>query len=186
MSLQLQSPRFLFSVIIYALFILKTKIVGYYRGSKRTWKNWSNSLSSSPWSVMHEDKQTTKLCVVFDASAKQEGTQSKWVLGKGTSTNPTIIWHFTTFSNISYSIDRWYWEGVFAKAQNHLLYPHRLEPISLSNRNSFEQNIECNIYFNDLSKLLSQFWRRWRQEYLSELRESHKIKRKSFSQRKNV
>ena len=49
-----------------------------------------------------------------------------------------------------------------------------------------EQNIEYNIYFNDLSKLLSQFWRRWRQEYLSELRESHKIKRKSKSNTVNV
>lgn len=63
---------------------------------------------------------------------------------------------------------------------NHLLYGRRLE--SHSYRDNCEFNpIDQVTYSKHLTNILNHFWNRWRTEYLAELRETHKITKKSMS-----
>ena len=57
---------------------------------------------------------------------------------------------------------------------NHLLFSRRLESKSLSNHNSPLTITDPGNYFPQIDNLLEQFWTRWRQEYLTELRVQHR------------
>ena len=65
---------------------------------------------------------------------------------------------------------------------NHLLYGRRLEQKSLNSNNldSFK-DIDIVVYSKEVEGVLSHFWNRWRTEYLSELREQHKIEAKNMN-----
>ena len=61
----------------------------------------------------------------------------------------------------------------------HLIYGHGLSPLSEGIEAKLDHNFDhdkISRRFLYLSKLLSQLWNRWRKEYLTDLREHHKLK----------
>jgi len=61
----------------------------------------------------------------------------------------------------------------------HLLYGHRLSPLSEGIEPKIDPYFDhdkISRRFLHLCKLLSHFWNRWRKEYLTDLREFHKVK----------
>jgi len=69
----------------------------------------------------------------------------------------------------------------FPITPNHLLYGRTLNFESHRNMYNpeFEYNIDINARFKHLNKIFQNYWQRWKVEYVTELREHHKVKSRS-------
>ena len=134
--------------------------------------DWKFNPPASPWwgGVYERIVRSVKRCL-------------KKILGKNTVTYEelqTILYEIELVLNnrpLTFTYEN---PNDAVLTPNHLLFGRRLNTEGINNNNN---NIDINSRYRHIQKLLEQFIKRWRNEYLTELREFHKVKRcKRFDQ----